>query len=100
MEIMPALPLDGLLYPSESDEPVDYFTRDWLAAEPPQPADVAALLDRPPGEPVTERDPARFWGPVTTDESWYGPEERERTRRFAELRECLETNLTNLKYFE
>ena len=100
METLNVPPLDGLLYPSESDEPVERFTRDWPAAEPPQPAVVAALLDRPPGDPVTERDPARFWEPVTVEESWHGPEEQERTRRFTELKKSLETNLTHLKFFE
>lgn len=92
--------LDDLLYPSESDEPVAYFSREWPNEQPPQLTEMAALLDRPERETITEHDPARFWELVTNDQSWYGPEEQERTRRFVELRQVLETNLTHLKYFE
>lgn len=92
--------LAGLLYPSESDEPVVFFTADWPNEPPPRSTEVAALLERPGRETVTEHDPARFWEPVTTDQSWYGPEEQERTRRFVALRQLLEASLTQVSYFE
>lgn len=76
--------LDELLYPSESDEPVVFFSRDWSAERPPEPGEVAVLLEKPESESVVERDPAEFWELVT----------------FVALREMLETSLTHTKYFE
>lgn len=100
MESLLAPLLDGLLYPSESDEPVVFFTYDWSHDEPPQPTEVAALLARPARETVTECDPAHFWVPVLTDQSWYGAGEQERTCRFVQVKEILEANVTHLKFFE
>lgn len=100
MENLIALLLDGLLYPSESDEPVEYLSIERPESEPLQPGEVSALFGLPERTVVTECDPFLFWELVTVWHPWHGPQERERTRRFTELKDFLESQLSTIKYFE
>ena len=100
METLIAPFIEGLLYPSESDEPVEYFSVEWPVGEPLQPDEIPTLLGLPQRTEVTECDPFLFWEPVTIWHPWFGPDERERTRRFAELRDFLESELSTIRYFE
>jgi len=97
-EILPLL--DGLLYPSESDEPVVYMCMPhagdgWLSTE-----DLSKLILIDPDTSVAERDPSRFWSAVTTQQEWYDAAERVRTDRFSRLKDILDGNLENIQYFE
>ena len=98
-EMLPNL-LVGLLYPSESDEPVHFLSVLWE-----QPGEISAwelveLFGLEAAEEVAELVPERFWSPVTVDRKWYGPEKRERTARFLEIRRILKDNLNHIQYFE
>lgn len=57
--------IDGLLYPSESDEPVEYFSTERPGGEPLNPGEVSALLGLPEWTVVTECDPFLSWELVT-----------------------------------
>ena len=92
--------LDGLLYPSESDEPVHYFSVEWPGDTMPLPGQIAALLGKEGSPAPIERDPSSFWEPVTTAQPWHSPEEHERTRRFIAIREIFEEHLIQITYFE
>ena len=94
-EMLPNL-LVGLLYPSESDEPVQFMSIPWE-----QPGEISAWeLVELFGLEAAELVPERFWSPVTSDQEWYGTEERERTARFSEIRRILKENLKHIQYFE
>jgi hypothetical protein len=98
---LPILPLlDGLLYPSESDEPVCFVSWPWLGRENITVQEFAALLNLENPDSVREEDPERFWSYVTTEHAWYGAEERERTARFVALQRVLEEHLIHIQYFE
>lgn len=92
--------LDGLLYPSESDEPVHFFSVEWPGDKMPLPGQTAALLGKEGSPSAIERDPSCFWEPVTTAQPWHSPEEQERTRRFIAIREIFEEYLIQITYFE
>ena len=92
--------LHGLLYPSETDEPVTYFSVEWPGDKMPLPGQIAALLGKEGSLPTIEHDPSSFWEPVTTAQPWHSPEEQERTRRFMAIRENFEEYLTQITYFE
>lgn len=100
MENLIASLINGLLYPSESEEPVAYFTTEGPNNDPLNPGDVAELLGLPERTVVAACDPSLFWEIVTVWHPWYGPQERERTRRFNELKEWLESELSFIQYFE
>lgn len=92
--------LDGLLYPSESDEPVHYFSVEWPGDKMPLPGQIAALLGKEGLPAAIEHDPSSFWEPVTTAQPWHSPEEQERTRRFMAIREIFGEYLIQITYFE
>ncbi len=92
--------LDGLLYPSESDEPVSYFSVEWPGDKMPLPGQIAALLGKEGSPSVIEHNPSSFWDEVTTAQPWHSPEEQERTRRFIAIREIFEDHLIQITYFE
>lgn len=92
--------LDGLLYPSESDQPVKLFSHKWPQGKPVQPGDLPALLGLPERTVVTEREASAFWDRVTAAQPWHDAQERERTHRFTELKGLLESQLTSIRYFE
>jgi len=92
--------LAGLLYPSESDQPVGFFSREWPQGKPVQPGEVPALLGLPERIVVTEREPSAFWDRVTAAQPWHDARERERTRLFTEVKDVLESQLTTIRYFE
>ena len=92
--------LDGLLYPSESDGLVHFFSVAWPGDKMPLPGQIAALLGKEGARAAIERDPSCFWEPVTTAQPWHSPEEHERTRRFIAIREIFEEHLMQITYFE
>ncbi len=88
----------GLLFPSESDEPLHVFV--WRDAAP---FSVQALLTHAGCDlktPVQTTDLNRFFRPVTTPQAWYGEEERERMRRFQALRDLLKAELRDIKVYK
>lgn len=93
--------LEDLLFPSESDEPVDYISFENVRGAGPLTIEafrcVAAL---PESTLIQERDPVEFWSKVTEYHEWYDDFEQRRTASFQKIKLLLEENLTGLQYFE
>lgn len=90
--------LTGLLYPSESDEPVEWVACPLKTEGPLTVSQLKDWLMLPPAVYVEERPAAEFWQPVTTVEDWYGDDEKKRTATFSELKTALQT-LTEQQVF-
>ncbi|GAB3275589.1 nuclease A inhibitor family protein [Larkinella harenae] len=91
--------VNDLLYPSESDEPVEYVEYP-IDFEPPLTTEhVRDLLLITPEIYIEELSEADFWYPAITDQDWYVEEEKERTRRFTELQKRIEQLLNNRQVF-
>ncbi|MEA5490302.1 MULTISPECIES: nuclease A inhibitor family protein [Pseudanabaena] len=86
---------EGLLFPSESDYPLEPFTWESATISPEtiltrsqKPADTAI-------ESITLED---FFAPVVTDEDWFEDEDRAITQRFRDLQAAIAT-LENVQVF-
>lgn len=91
--------LTDLFYPSESDEPVEPVT---CYLNQPEPLTVSQIKDwqmQPPSVPVDEVPEDTFWEPVITDQDWYDENEKKRTAQFQQLKQLLETHLTDRQVF-
>ncbi|QIP14612.1 nuclease [Spirosoma aureum] len=91
--------LPDLLYPSESDEPIE-FVQCYLNQQ--EPLTVSQIKDwqmLPPEVYVEEVPENDFWEPVITEQDWYGDEEKARTEIFRQLKQLLETELTGRQVF-
>ncbi len=91
--------LAGLLYPSESDEPLEPITCYLTQPQPLTPSQVKDWQLLPPSVCVEEIDEAEFWEPVIREQDWYGNVEKERTARFGQLKKFIETELTGRQVF-
>lgn len=92
--------LTDLFYPSESDEPVEPIT---CYLKQPEPLTVSQIKDWqmvPPSVYVEEISEDNFWEPVTTEQDWYGEEEKARTQKFQQLKQLLESQLTVRQVFQ
>lgn len=91
--------LTDLLYPSESDEPLEPVTCYLKQAEPLTVSQIKDWQMLPPSVYVEEIPEADFWEPVTTEQDWYGDEEKKRTATFQELKKRIEKELTVRQVF-
>ncbi|AUD06387.1 nuclease A inhibitor family protein [Spirosoma pollinicola] len=91
--------LTDLLYPSESDEPIETVTCYLKQADPLTVSQIKDWLMLPPSIYVEETPEADFWEPVTIEDDWFGDEEKARTSRFQQLKTLLETELTVRQVF-
>jgi hypothetical protein len=88
----------GLYYISETDAEILPFTgakTDSVTRE-----NLLSQIESKPDAPVEERDFAGFFARLTKIQDWFGDEESQTAIRFAELKELLERNLTDLKVFK
>lgn len=94
-----------LTFTSESDAPVKALR----AQLPEQAAEgidlltpelVLAATNHPAGTPVTTQTVDAFFAPATTDQDWYGDEEKATSARFRELIKLLKENLRGLQVFK
>lgn len=91
--------LTDLLYPSESDEPIEVVETHLRTAEPLTPSHIKEWFMLPPSVYVEKRPEADFWSPVTTIEDWFGEEEKETAKRFQQLKETVDRLLTDRQIF-
>lgn len=91
--------LADLLYPSESDEPIEPVTCYLKQTDPLTVSQIKDWLMLPPSVYVDEQPEADFWEPVTTDQDWYGDEEKARTAKFQQLKQTIEGTLTVRQVF-
>ncbi|MFD2934571.1 nuclease A inhibitor family protein [Spirosoma flavum] len=92
--------LTDLLYPSESDEPVETVTCYFKQAEPLTVSQLKDWLLLPPSTYVEEIPEADFWEPVTTEQDWYSDDEKARTAQFKHLKQALENDLAVRQVFQ
>ena len=84
----------GLLYPSESDAPIDVFV--WRTAE--QGAitidNIAFSLHHPEDVLVSQSEAEEFFEGVTDIYEWHTDAEKEETQQYQELRDVFFQNVT------
>ena len=88
----------GLYYTSETDAEITPFV-----GEKAEDVTAAVLLMQaklPPDSPVEERDFNEFFSYLTGIQDWFGDEERKTARKFSDLRDLLQKELTDLKVFK
>ncbi|WP_128543581.1 nuclease A inhibitor family protein [Larkinella soli] len=91
--------LEGLFYPSESDEPVEFVTFSVCPDPPLTVGRVKEVLLITPETFVEEIPEDQFWAPVVNEEEWFGPEEKERASRFRKLQEVVQEQLAHRQAF-
>ena len=91
--------LPDLLYPSESDEPLELTTCYLKQAEPLTVSQIKDWQMLPPSVYVEEIPEADFWEPVATQQEWYEEEEKKRTATFQALKDVVEQELTGRQVF-
>lgn len=91
--------LADLLYPSESDEPIDVVQTYLKMAESLTVSHIKEWLMLPPSSYVAEMPEAEFWEPVVTMEAWFGEEEKASATRFQQLKDLVEATLTDRQVF-
>jgi hypothetical protein len=91
--------LPNLLYPSESDEPIEAVETYLSMAEPLTASHIKDWLMLPPSVYVEEISEAEFWQPVVTIEEWYGEEERTQAGQFQQLQQAVEGTLSDRQVF-
>lgn len=88
----------GLYYISETDAEVKPFVGG--KAEAVSKEEVSAQTKNRADAPIEERNFAEFFERLTKIEDWFGDEEKETARKFAELKKVLENNIRDLKVFK
>src|SRR4051794_27998536 len=79
---------DGLLYTSETDAP--WAVIDWPAAEgEPTAEEVRRRGRHKPDAPAEEQSPDKFFAPLTTDQDWYGEDEKATAARYRQLHDTV-----------
>jgi hypothetical protein len=90
--------VDGLLFPSESDEKIKVI--DWQA-DNPAPFDTILFrkyIGVTPAVRVEVLPWERFFEPVIAEKEWWTDFEKDRAARFSKVKELVINNLTNLAY--
>jgi len=85
----------GLLYPSESDYPLEAFR--WRAATL-IPETILSRSHKPSDTSIETIALEDFFAPVVTDQDWFEDEDREIAQRFRELQAAIAT-LENVQVF-
>jgi hypothetical protein len=91
--------LKNLLYPSESDEPIEWVSFQASVFPPLTVSDLEFYQGLPQKVVVEEITSEDFWEPVTTMEDWYGEDEKAQVTKFLELKSVLEAHLKNVQGF-
>ena len=86
---------EGLIYISETDEPITAFLSERRADEIPEK--TLLQLSTKTNEQVEEIDFDNFFERLTGERDWHGAKEKERVQKFRALKKTLEDNLTQLK---
>ncbi|WP_434684034.1 nuclease A inhibitor family protein [Pseudanabaena minima] len=84
-----------LLFPSESDYPLEPFT--WESATL-TPETILTRSLKPSDTPIEAIALEVFFAPVTTDEDWFEDEDRQVSQRFRDLQAAIAT-LENVQVF-
>ena len=88
----------GLWYLSETDAEITPFRGRETASVSRD--NLLPQVGKAPATPVEERDFKEFFARLTAEQDWFGDEEKETARRFADLRDILTANLRDLRVFK
>jgi Nuclease A inhibitor-like protein len=88
----------GLMMPSESDFPFETFAWDIMDIDL-SPEIVLHQLNLEESTPIETQNFNQFFEYVTEYQDWHSPEEKQIVRKFRELVEGLEQNLTDLEVY-
>ncbi|WP_103667147.1 nuclease A inhibitor family protein [Pseudanabaena sp. BC1403] len=86
---------EGLLFPSESEYPLEPFT--WKSATLNRKT-ILTQAGKPTKTPIEAIALEDFFAPVVTDEDWFEDEDREIAQRFRDLQAAIAT-LENVQVF-
>ncbi len=89
----------GLLYPSESDEPFTTFTWKEAGGELTK-EQLLKLARKPAGSPVQEVALQDFFKDLTTEQDWHGDEERAAVKKYRDLLAVIRQKLPDAKVFK
>jgi hypothetical protein len=90
---------EGLLYPSESDYPLQYV--EWnTGGKRLTKKLIRQLTHKQETAPVKSLSLDDFFRNVTEIKDWYGEEEKADAERFSQLKEILQNNLANIRVFK
>lgn len=88
----------GLFYISETDAEIQpFFGRQAKAVSKEE---ILSQTGNSPSVPVEKRDFADFFGRLTEIQNWFGDEEKLTAKRFAGLKDLLESNFRDLTVFK
>lgn len=90
--------VEGLYYTSETDSEIFPFIGDKTGIVSAE--NLLEQLKHPAGAPVEERDFDEIFERLTENQDWFGEEEIEIAKKFANLRNLLKENLKDLKVFK
>ncbi len=89
---------EGLYYISETDaEILPFFGKQ---SQTVTKEEIIRQTERAADTPVEERNFGEFFARLTEIQDWFGDEEKATARKFAELKNLLESNLRDLKVFK
>lgn len=91
--------LNDLLYPSESDEPIEFVSCYLKQDSPLTVSQIEDWLMLPPSTYVEEIPEEEFWEPVVRTEEWFGEEEKKQVSQFQKVRQLIEESLTVRQVF-
>lgn len=90
---------EGLLYPSETDEPFVYFEWDLSGNAPLSEQAVRTYTGKPRQASVKRQPLDDFFGPVTETHDWHQADELRQVEQFRELQKQVVQNLTDIQVF-
>ncbi|MEO0852004.1 MAG: nuclease A inhibitor family protein [Cyanobacteria bacterium J06648_11] len=88
---------DGLLWPSETDAPLEVF--EWEREDAIAPETLLQTLEFPAETPIECLSIEHFFKKVTRDRDWHDDTEKARVRRFKALARLLTETLDNPQGF-
>ena len=88
----------SLMFPSESEFPLDVFTWKIDAADLDAPT-ALRLSGHSAQTPIERVDLEEFFKNVVEDQDWHGEMEKEQTRKFRNLVKVLKSSLSDLRVF-
>lgn len=90
--------VEGLYYMSETDAEIFPFFGE--KSESVTAENLLEQIKQPKNAPVEERNFEEFFEHLTKMQDWFGDEETETAKKFANLRNLLKKNLKDLKVFK
>lgn len=91
---------DGLLYPSETDAPFEYFEWTFSDSQPLTDKVVRTYTRKSRTASIRSQSLDSFFEPVTTLRDWYQEQEIAEMQRFKELKEKLQQTLTDIQVYK